>query len=147
MKKHTPEEWFLIGLMLLDEFIKRTLMGLYKTYNAISNWNFNRNLDERNRKLAEQTPLVTKDEELPNNWTYYYTIVNGLFFIMILPGTTVTVKDPTSIYRGYTGFVQRISGDKAAVLFDNLSPWEKMITFPIKDLHEGGELPKSKFLS
>ena len=67
MKKHTPEEWFLIGLMLLDEFIKRTLMGLYKTYNAISNWNFNRNLDERNRKLAEQTPLVTKDEELPKN--------------------------------------------------------------------------------
>ena len=67
MKKHTPEEWFLIGLMLLDEFIKRTLMGLYKTYNAIDTWNFNRNLDERNKKLAEQTPLVTKDEELPNN--------------------------------------------------------------------------------
>ena len=67
MKKHTPEEWFLIGLMLLDEFIKRTLMGLYKTYNAIDTWNFNRNLDERNKKLAEQTPFVTKDEELPNN--------------------------------------------------------------------------------
>ena len=67
MKKHTPEEWFLIGLMLLDEFIKRTLMGLYKTYNAIDTWNFNRNLDERNKNLAEQTPLVTKDEELPNN--------------------------------------------------------------------------------
>ena len=63
MKKHTPEEWFLIGLILLDEFIKRTLMGLYKTYNAISNWNFNRNLDERNRKLAEQTPFVTKDKD------------------------------------------------------------------------------------
>ena len=63
MKKHTPEEWFLIGLMLLDELIKRTLMGLYKTYNAISNWNFNRNLDERNRKLAEQTPFVTKDKD------------------------------------------------------------------------------------
>ena len=61
---------------------------------------------------------------------------------MILPGTTVTVKDPTSIYRGYVGFVQRIRGDRAAVLFDNLSPWEKMITFPIKDLQEGGVLPK-----
>ena len=61
---------------------------------------------------------------------------------MILPGTTVTVKDPTSIYRGYVGLVQRISGDNAAVLFDNLSPWEKMITFPIKDLEEGGILPK-----
>ena len=55
---------------------------------------------------------------------------------MILPGTTVTVTDPTSIYRGYVGFVQRISGDRAAVLFDNLSPWEKMVTIPIKDLKE-----------
>ena len=61
---------------------------------------------------------------------------------MILHGTTVTVKNRTSIYWGYVGFVQRISGDKAAVLFDNLSPWEKMITFPIKDLEEGGILPK-----
>ena len=66
---------------------------------------------------------------------------------MILPGTTVTIKNRSSIYCGYTGFVQRISGTNAAVLFDNYSPWEKMITFPIKDLHEGGELPKSKFLS
>ena len=61
---------------------------------------------------------------------------------MILPGTTVTIKNTSSIYWGYVGFVQRISGDRAAVLFDNLSPWEKMITFPIKDLHEGGVLPK-----
>ena len=61
---------------------------------------------------------------------------------MILPGTTVTVIDETSIYRGYVGFVQRIMEDKAAVLVDNLSPWEKMITFPIKDLEEGGILPK-----
>ena len=61
---------------------------------------------------------------------------------MILPGTTVTIKNPTSIYWGYVGFVQRISGTNAAVLFDNYSPWVKMITFPIKDLHEGGELPK-----
>ena len=66
---------------------------------------------------------------------------------MILPGTTVTVKNPTSIYNGYEGFIQRISGDKAAVLFDNYSPWEKMVTFPIKDLEEKGEIPKSKFLS
>ena len=61
---------------------------------------------------------------------------------MILPGTTVPVKNPTSIYWGYVGFIQRISGTNAAVLFDNYSPWEKMVTFPIKDLHEGGELPK-----
>ena len=61
---------------------------------------------------------------------------------MILPGTTVTIKNPTSIYWGYVGFIQRISGTNAAVLFDNYSPWEKMVTFPIKDSHEGGELPK-----
>ena len=61
---------------------------------------------------------------------------------MILQGTTVTINNPTSIYNGYVGFVQRISGTNAAVLFDNYSPWEKMITFPIKDLYEGGVLPK-----
>ena len=61
---------------------------------------------------------------------------------MILPGTTVTIKNPTSIYWGYVGFIQRISGDKAAVLFDNYSPWEKMVSFPFKDLYEGGSLPK-----
>ena len=61
---------------------------------------------------------------------------------MILPGTTVTVKDPTSIYWGYVGFIQRISGDKAAVLFDNYSPWEKLVTIPIKNLQEGDSLPE-----
>ena len=64
---------------------------------------------------------------------------------MILPGTTVTVIDETSIYRGYVGFVQRISGKNAAVLFDNYSPWEKMVTFPIKDLEEGGMGPTTKY--
>ena len=66
---------------------------------------------------------------------------------MILPGTTIVIDNPSSIYNGYRGFVQRISGDKAAVLFDDYSPWEKLITIPIKHLHEGGTLPKSKFLS
>ena len=61
---------------------------------------------------------------------------------MILPGTTVTVKDPTSIYWGYVGFIQRISGDKAAVLFDNYAPWEKLVTIHIKNLHEGDSLPE-----
>ena len=64
---------------------------------------------------------------------------------MILPGTTVTVNNPTSIYNGYVGFVQRIMEDKAAVLFDNYSPWEKMVTFPIKDLEEGGMGPTTKY--
>ena len=55
---------------------------------------------------------------------------------MILPGTNVVIKNPNSIYNGYVGFVQRISGDRAAVLMDGHTPWDKMITFPIKDLKE-----------
>jgi len=43
------------------------------------------------------------------------------------------VSDPSSIYNGYKGFVQRISDDKAAVLFEG-GNWDKLITIPIKDL-------------
>ena len=55
---------------------------------------------------------------------------------MILPGTTVIISDETSIYRRYRGFVQRISGDSSAVLFDTHTPWDKMVTFRISDLEE-----------
>ena len=51
----------------------------------------------------------------------------------ILPGSTVIVKDCNSIYNGYRGFVQRISGNKAAVLFEG-GNWDKLITIPIKDI-------------
>ena len=51
----------------------------------------------------------------------------------ILPGTTVTVNNIKSIYYGYIGFVQRISGDNAAVLFEG-GNWDKLLTLPIKDL-------------
>ena len=49
----------------------------------------------------------------------------------LLPGTVVVVDDQTSIYNGYEGFIQRISGDRAALLIDS-HPWEKLITMPIK---------------
>ncbi len=52
---------------------------------------------------------------------------------LILPGSTVIVSDLSSIYNGYKGFVQRISGDKAAVLFEG-GNWDKLITIPVKDL-------------
>ncbi len=55
---------------------------------------------------------------------------------MILPGSTVIVIDTSSIYRGYEGCVQRISGDKVAVLMDGHTPWDKMITFRLSDLEE-----------
>ncbi len=51
----------------------------------------------------------------------------------ILPGSTVTVIDPASIYRGYTGFVQRISENKAAVLFEG-GNWDKLISIPLQEL-------------
>ncbi|AII42154.1 hypothetical protein KR100_01875 [Synechococcus sp. KORDI-100] len=51
----------------------------------------------------------------------------------ILPGSTVTVEDACSIYNGYTGFVQRISGDRAAVLFEG-GNWDKLVTLRLKDL-------------
>ena len=51
----------------------------------------------------------------------------------ILPGATVVVRDERSIYNGYKGFVQRISGDRAAVLFEG-GNWDKLITVPLKTL-------------
>ena len=51
----------------------------------------------------------------------------------ILPGATVTVVDATSIYNGYIGFVQRISGDRAAVLFEG-GNWDKLVTMRLRDL-------------
>ena len=52
----------------------------------------------------------------------------------LLPGTTVIINNPSSIYYGYEGFIQSLEADKVAVLFDNYSPWEKMVTFLPKEL-------------
>ena len=51
----------------------------------------------------------------------------------ILPGSTVLVHDITSIYDGYKGFVQRISGRRAAVLFEG-GNWDKLVTLPLSTL-------------
>jgi hypothetical protein len=51
----------------------------------------------------------------------------------ILPGATVVVRDVTSIYNGYRGFVQRLSGTTAAVLFEG-GNWDKLVTVPLKTL-------------
>lgn len=52
---------------------------------------------------------------------------------VILPGSLVTVNDATSIYRGYKGIVQRLSGDRAAVLFEG-GCWDKLVTLPLRAL-------------
>ena len=51
----------------------------------------------------------------------------------ILPGSFVVVRDVNSIYRGYKGFVQRVTRKKAAVLFEG-GNWDKLITFSLKHL-------------
>ena len=52
---------------------------------------------------------------------------------VILPGSSVIVKNPNSIYNGYKGFVQRVTGTKAAVLFEG-GNWDKLLTIPIREL-------------
>jgi len=51
----------------------------------------------------------------------------------ILPGSLVVVKDDESIYKGYKGFVQRVTRKKAAVLFEG-GNWDKLITFQLINL-------------
>ena len=51
----------------------------------------------------------------------------------ILPGSLVVVKDANSIYRGYKGFVQRVTRNRAAVLFEG-GNWDKLITFQLTNL-------------
>ena len=51
----------------------------------------------------------------------------------ILPGSVVVVKDIDSIYRGYKGFVQRVTNKQAAVLFEG-GNWDKLITFQLTNL-------------
>ena len=51
----------------------------------------------------------------------------------ILPGSFVVVKDTSSIYKGYKGFVQRVTSKRAAVLFEG-GNWDKLITFQLTNL-------------
>ena len=51
----------------------------------------------------------------------------------ILPGSFVVVRDHNSIYRGYKGFVQRVTKKRAAVLFEG-GNWDKLITFQLTNL-------------
>ena len=53
----------------------------------------------------------------------------------ILPVSTVVVRDPHSIYNGYRGFVQRLSGKQVAVLFEG-GNWDKLVTLPLSSLEQ-----------
>tara|TARA_B100000029_G_scaffold82064_1_gene72957 strand:- start:935 stop:1135 length:201 start_codon:yes stop_codon:yes gene_type:complete len=62
----TPEDYFLIGLILLDEFIKRTLMGLYYTWQKYDYWSHNRAVAKAARD-AELNPPTLPYHEVPEN--------------------------------------------------------------------------------
>jgi len=51
----------------------------------------------------------------------------------ILPGAFVVVKNNDSIYKGYKGYVQRVTKTRAAVLFEG-GNWDKLITFQLTNL-------------
>ena len=44
MKKLTLENCFFIALIYFDEFVKRTLIGVYYMWQKFDYWNFNRKL-------------------------------------------------------------------------------------------------------
>ena len=52
-----------------------------------------------------------------------------------LPRSTVVVRDGCPLYNGDRGFVQRISGQQAAVLFEG-GNWDKLVTMPLKLLEQ-----------
>ena len=54
----TPEDYFFIGLMLLDEFIKRTLMGLYYSWQKYDYWTHNRAVAKAAKEAEENPPTL-----------------------------------------------------------------------------------------
>ena len=55
MKKPTLEDCYFIALIYFDEFIKRTLMGLYYSWQKYDYWTHNRAVAKA-AKEAEETP-------------------------------------------------------------------------------------------
>ena len=49
------DEYFFIALIYLDEFVKRTLMGVYYTWQKYDYWSHNRRV-ERDAREAERNP-------------------------------------------------------------------------------------------
>ena len=56
-------EYIILPLLYFEEFVKRSLMGIYKTIVSVDNWNFNRTLDKRNQELYKQTPKPKSDND------------------------------------------------------------------------------------
>jgi NAD(P)H dehydrogenase subunit S len=52
---------------------------------------------------------------------------------LLLPGSTVRVKNPNDTYYQFEGQVQRVSDGKAAVIFGG-GNWTKIVTFRLSEL-------------
>ncbi len=52
---------------------------------------------------------------------------------MILPGAIVRVTNVDDTYYAFEGLVQRVDGNKAAVLFED-GNWDKLVTFRLSEL-------------
>ena len=55
------EKYVILALLYLEWFTQKLLCFPYHSYIKISNWNFNRTLEQRNIELAKQTPLPKDD--------------------------------------------------------------------------------------
>ena len=58
MKKPTLEDCFFIALIYFDEFIKRTLMGLYYSWQKYDYWTHNRAVEKAAIEAEENPPVL-----------------------------------------------------------------------------------------
>ena len=57
MMPKTPEDCLFVALIFLDEFVKRTLIGVYYTWQKYDYWSHNRRV-ARDAREAELNPPV-----------------------------------------------------------------------------------------
>ena len=62
----TPEDYFFIGLILLEEFVKRVLISPLKLYTMYDYWSHNRAVAKAARD-AELNPPTLPDYEIPED--------------------------------------------------------------------------------
>ena len=58
MKKPTLEDCFFIALIYFDEFIKRTLMGVYYMWQKYDYWTHNRAVEKAAKEAEENPPVL-----------------------------------------------------------------------------------------
>ena len=58
MKKPTLEDCFFIALIYFDEFIKRTIMGLYYSWQKYDYWTHNRAVAKAAKEAEENPPTL-----------------------------------------------------------------------------------------